>query len=1016
LKAQKGIVGALMALALLCLAFPPAVPAQNNTALQSFYDDLGQLTKVVDPSGNVTTYTYDAVGNILQISLSTVTPGTLAIFNFAPQRASIGATVAIQGQGFSPTPSADVVTFNGTPATVVSATATTLAATVPTGATTGPISVTVGGSTAQSSNFTVAVVLVSIAAAPANVSVPLGTRQQFTATGKFSDNSTQDLTASVIWASSNVNVATIFSSGSKAGLATSMGIGTTMITASFGSVQSAPVALTVTPAAVVLITVSPANFPSPANAEVPYKAMGTFSNNSVQDLTTSATWSSSNTSVATIGNGRGNHGLATTLANGTTLITATSGSVSGSSTLTVSPQAPPPPTFALGFALVPNGDDGSISVSALDAITGQLRARGYVNAGAAVISVDPSGQFAYTVGHGSSIVGYTIDPHTGSLTRLPDFFSPVFSWVMVDPTGRFLFATFSGRAEVWAYTIGPSGTLTAVPGAPFPAGHGPQSVTVDPLGKFAYVLNGNDGTLSAFAINPVSGVLTPITGSPFASGSNPSTAALDGSGRFLYAANAGSNNVSAYIVASATGALKPIGAPFAAGAGPVGVAAEPTGKFLYVANSASNNVTAYRIDAGTGALSRVAGSPFPVGTQPVSITIDPSGKFVYVMNSHDLTMFAIDAVSGALTARRTYGVRGRVSFPGNIEITRSNAPLTFTPKFAYVANNGDNNVSANSIDPVTGALKLVPGSPFSAGQSPLSVTSDPAGKFAYVANKAAGTISAYTIDSVTGIILQVPGSPFAAGSGPASVAVDSSGKFIYAANRDSNNVSGYSIGSTDGSLTPIRFSPFPANNGPTSATVEPLGKFAYVANQSSNDVSIFAINTSDGRLNSGAGPRAAGCAPVSVSVDPTGSFVYIANSLSNDVSAYSIVNRVNGDLSPILGSASAAGVNPSALTVDISGNYLYVANAGSNNVSAYSIDHGTGALTALVNSPFPAGTKPSSVAVDVSGKFLYVVNAGSNNVSVFLISPTTGSLTVEPNSPFPAGTRPMSIGTTGEVQ
>ena len=67
-----------------------------------------------------------------------------------------------------------------------------------------------------------AATLQSIAVTPANPSVAKGLTQQFTATGTFSDNSTQNLTAQVTWASATTAVATINSSG----LATAIATGT----------------------------------------------------------------------------------------------------------------------------------------------------------------------------------------------------------------------------------------------------------------------------------------------------------------------------------------------------------------------------------------------------------------------------------------------------------------------------------------------------------------------------------------------------------------------------------------------------------------------------------------------------------------------------------------------------------------------------------------------------------------------------------------------------------------------
>ena len=71
--------------------------------------------------------------------------------------------------------------------------------------------------------------LVSIAISPANPNIAIGATQQFTATGTYSDGSTADLTASCMWLSSTIAVATI---DDETGLATGMASGTSLITAS----------------------------------------------------------------------------------------------------------------------------------------------------------------------------------------------------------------------------------------------------------------------------------------------------------------------------------------------------------------------------------------------------------------------------------------------------------------------------------------------------------------------------------------------------------------------------------------------------------------------------------------------------------------------------------------------------------------------------------------------------------------------------------------------------------------
>jgi hypothetical protein len=101
---------------------------------------------------------------------------------------------------------------------------------------------------------------------------------------------------------------------------------------------------------------------------------------------------------------------------------------------------------------------------------------------------------------------------------------------------------------------------------------------------------------------------------------------------------------------------------------------------------------------------------------------------------------------------------------------------------------------------------------------------DPTGKFAYVANEGGNNVSAYNI-AANGALVPVPGSPFAAGSFPLSVAVDPTGKFAYVANDNDNNVSAYSI-VANGALTQLSGSPFTAGNSPALVAITPLVPFA----------------------------------------------------------------------------------------------------------------------------------------------------------------------------------------------
>ncbi len=78
--------------------------------------------------------------------------------------------------------------------------------------------------------------LSSIAVTPTGPSIALGTTQQFTATGTYSDSSTRDITTSVTWSSSDTSAATISNVTGSKGLATSVASGSTTITAILGTI------------------------------------------------------------------------------------------------------------------------------------------------------------------------------------------------------------------------------------------------------------------------------------------------------------------------------------------------------------------------------------------------------------------------------------------------------------------------------------------------------------------------------------------------------------------------------------------------------------------------------------------------------------------------------------------------------------------------------------------------------------------------------------------------------------
>lgn len=267
-----------------------------------------------------------------------------------------------------------------------------------------------GSGGAQSNNNPpppVSLSLSSLQMTPGNASVAPGATLQFTATGKYSDGSSKDLTASAQWKSSDSSVASI----AAAGKVTAVGAGTVTVTATSGQMQATAI-VQVTSAATNLasIAVSPAGSSLPVNTSLQFTATGTYKDGSSRDLTSLVNWASFATATATINAG----GLATGVAAGSTTITASLGTIIGSTSLTITA-----PTIS-SIVVTPDGLTLGIGIgeqytataiysdgSTQDLVSGVT----WTSSAPGVASINSSG-LATTVGAGSA----TITAKVGSLT------------------------------------------------------------------------------------------------------------------------------------------------------------------------------------------------------------------------------------------------------------------------------------------------------------------------------------------------------------------------------------------------------------------------------------------------------------------------------------------------------------------------------------------------------------------------------------------------------------------------
>ena len=172
--------------------------------------------------------------------------------------------------------------------------------------------------------------LTQINIAPANQTIAKGTTLQLSATGYYADGTTHALGASVTWQTTQSAVATISTQGDVTGV----GEGVAQLSAAYQGVTGST-SVNVGPPALLNLTVGPNQSSLPVGESEQLTATGNYSDGTVQNLTQSATWSSSAPGVATITAG----GLATAMTAGTSSLSATMTSITSSATLTVTSAA-----------------------------------------------------------------------------------------------------------------------------------------------------------------------------------------------------------------------------------------------------------------------------------------------------------------------------------------------------------------------------------------------------------------------------------------------------------------------------------------------------------------------------------------------------------------------------------------------------------------------------------------------------------------------------------------------------
>jgi hypothetical protein len=298
--------------------------------------DANGLATAVTPGTTQITATQDGVFDFFFL---TVTDATLSRIDIAPVAPAVarGLTQQFTAQGtFSDASEQSLtnsVTWSSVNTSIAAIDQTGLATALLEGTTN--ITAAFDGVTRTTQLTVVAAALTAIEITQTLSEVPQQVNVKHIATGTFSDGTSSDITAQANWSSSDESIATVAASGIAVGSAA----GSVTITAAMNALSSS-VTLNVTEAFLVEINITPAAPTVAADNTLQLTAIGVFNNNATADITTAditahALWTTSDGSIATISNITGSEGLATGSNAGTTTVSATSGTITGTTVLTV---------------------------------------------------------------------------------------------------------------------------------------------------------------------------------------------------------------------------------------------------------------------------------------------------------------------------------------------------------------------------------------------------------------------------------------------------------------------------------------------------------------------------------------------------------------------------------------------------------------------------------------------------------------------------------------------------------
>lgn len=435
-------------------------------------------------------------------------------------------------------------------------------------------------------------------------------------------------------------------------------------------------------------------------------------------------------------------------------------------------------------------------------------------------------------------------------------------------------------------------------------------------------------------------------------------------------------------------------------------------RFLYATGGAPGSVTAFARNPETGAIAwieneldeGIAARHF-AGADRIQLSAD--GKHAYVGSEEDaITLFTIDAVSGALTWAGDVG--GTVEALGDIAISPDGARLYVTE-----SSFGAGVFTSWDRDPLTGQLD-------SAGQTsinpffPAELAIEPDGSHFFGAGS--DRLVCFDTDDETSGFHDVAVENPVLQNGEAGVssipfvvdlAMAPDGRHLYAVSNDTEKtIATFATPAYDFLEVNDEGGSAPALDGVSSIAVSRDGKNAYATATAEDAIQVFSRNPTTGALNAvhvardGIGIVTGLDGARSVIVSPDGKNVYAAGSIADAVVAFT--RNPNGQIVFLEKEQNGVGGvaelnNPFALAITRDGKNVYVASSLNYSVSIFARDPATGTLSAGghfvdgeggVDGLFLA----ESIAVSPDGRNVYVGGKGDNEIAIFARDLNIGAL------------------------